>query len=96
MRKQTSVNQVEFNPKSFDAQIATLHATILAHNLRQSERMDTQDTTLARIEKQTTITNGRVTMLEGRWKTAVAYFAGASAAILLFLKAVASLFHISF
>lgn len=68
-----------FNPNSIDTQFAVLHTSIQLQNSSRNERMDAQDKVLREIKVQTAETNGRVTVLETKWKTAVGWIAGASA-----------------
>lgn len=63
-RGRTSSTAPEFNPMSFNAQFAGLHAKLNAHQTAMTLRIDAQDTLLAQIKTQTTVTNGRVTELE--------------------------------
>lgn len=70
--------QRRFDPQSFDAQFATLHTTLIEQNLSRNSRMDAQEDLLRKIEVQTTQTNGRVTILENKWKSAMAWVSGAS------------------
>ncbi len=77
-----------FNPNSFDAQFASLHAILTEQNKSRNDRMDMQDHDLAEIKVQTTKTNGRVTKLEGGWIRAVGWVTGAAAVATLGLSAI--------
>lgn len=70
-----------FNPNSLDSQFSNLHTSIALQDKSRNYRMDRQDEVLKEIVVQTTKTNARVTKLEGRWKNAFAWLAGASASI---------------
>lgn len=83
MRRRAAAKKVvtiEFNPNSIDAQFATIHTELSAQSEDRKLRMDTQDNLLRDIKAQTTLTNGRVTILEFRWKNLAKWMAAAATA----------------
>ena len=84
-----------FDPQSTDAMFARILAENAADRERREEfraqilarfdagdaRMDAQDVMLGEIRAETRKTNGRVTRLEGHWKTVAAKIAGAATAL---------------
>lgn len=79
MPARRKVSAPAFNPLSVDAQFAGLHATLAAQDASRNARMDLQDIELKEIKAQTKLTNGRVTVLEGKWKIVAGWVAGAAA-----------------
>lgn len=71
----------EFNPNSFNAQFAGLHANLKLRFEAVRKVLDSQDKSLDEIKKQTTATNGRVNRLETSRKVHLAWCAGATAAM---------------
>jgi hypothetical protein len=83
-----SSGELEFNPNSFNAQFASLHAKLTAHKNYIDGRFTSQDESLGEIKDQTRKTNGRVTALETgveaiktEKKISKAYIAGIAAAV---------------
>ena len=64
-RSARSIGEYEFNPNSFNAQFAGLHAKLRLQTDAITMRLTSQDALLSEIREQTTATNGRVTSLEG-------------------------------
>jgi hypothetical protein len=79
-----------FNPNSLNAQFGQIHQELRNQNESRNIRMDRQDHILTEIQVQTVKTNGRVSVLETKWKTIVAWVAGASA-VIVFLLGIARL-----
>lgn len=50
----------DFNPFSLDAQFATVHTILESHNLRLSERLDSQDEVLRQIKVKTDATEAQI------------------------------------
>jgi hypothetical protein len=85
-----SSGDLEFNPNSFNAQFASLHAKLTAHKNYIDGRFTSQDESLGEIKDQTRKTNGRVTALESgveaiktEKKISKAYIAGIAATVSL-------------
>lgn len=77
---------MDFNPNSIDAQFQKLHTSFEMHMKDRNERSDRQDVILREIVQHTKETNGRVTALEGKWKSAAGWIAGASAVFILVVQ----------
>lgn len=69
------------NPMSIDSQFANLHTSISLQDKSRNQRMDYQEGLLKEIKEQAMKTNGRVTTLENKWRWAVGWLMGASAAV---------------
>ena len=68
----------DFNPFSFDSQLATIIETLRQQNLTLENNHEDNQKAQASILAEQKITNGRVRALEGRWKYITGIAAGIS------------------